>query len=140
MNYLNPLIEAAMSMNAKKDEPNPGLEVLEKPRECATCGGEIRLTEPDFCEACVSEAMEQIRRDREHARRRDNELRLKEQAVLTQLSDVRKRTRLHLSKPAPAQNTCVTCEGRGGFVTFGADSEKYDGGAECPDCNGTGVA
>lgn len=89
----------------------PGLEVLEKPRECATCGGEIRLTEPDFCESCVGAAMEQIRRDREHARRRDNELRLKEQAVLTQLSDVRKRAAAYLSKPAT--NVCVDCDGEG---------------------------
>lgn len=111
----------------------PSLDVLEKPRECEACGEPIYLIDPVYCPACADRlAVERIRESSNEYRRQAR--------IALEMEMVRRRTRLHLSKPAPAQNTCVTCEGRGGFVTFGADSEKYDGGAECPDCNGTGVA
>lgn len=64
--------------------------------------------------------------ERQHARLRDG-------------AEIVERVSRHLRRPAPLQYACATCEGRGGFVTFGADSDKHDGGAECPDCGGTGI-
>lgn len=103
----------------------PSLEVLTTPRECEHCGEPIRLIDPPFCAACDDRKKTEARIQSGNDYRRDAQYRL-------DMETVRDRTRRHL-KRAPAQNVCVTCDGRGGFAG------GQDDGKECPDCDGTGV-